>query len=167
VAAEACRGRSCNTYIFSHGDVRNRLDSHTKLCSKFTNTKTIRNGTTNLRNIIRRLGMYITNPFSKNFAKFSLLFPRLQLLVQVSLSVSCSVGWPPFVSIGSLALWLCGPLALCLFLAVCLQSMCCLLDLSAWFWSPGFPSWWSGAIPGTLGLCFCICHPFSLVYFLS
>ena len=70
----------------------------------------------------------------KNFAKFFYLFPRLQLLVQVSL-FPYPVAWPPFLSIGSLALWLCGPLALCLFLVVCLQSMCCFLDLSVWFWS--------------------------------
>jgi hypothetical protein len=29
--------------------------------------------------------------------------------------------------------------------------MCCLLDLSAWFWFPGFLSWWSGVVLSLLG----------------
>ena len=133
VAAEACRGRSWNTYIFSHRDVRNRLDSltqDTKLCSKFTNSKWHHKFAKH--NTTPRY-VYYQSVF-KNFTKFFYLFPRLQLLVQVSL-FPFPVAWPPFLSIGSLALWLCGPLALCLFLVVCLQSMCCFLDLSVWFWS--------------------------------
>ena len=93
--------------------------------------------------------MYITNPFSKFSLSSFFSSPACSFLFKSP----STVAWPPFASIGSLALWLSGPLALCLFLVVCLQSMCCFLDLSAWFWSPSFPSWWTGVVLSLLGPC--------------
>src|ERR1700727_623871 len=87
----------------------------------------------------------------KIFAKFFLLFPHSQLLtVQVSLFlfpvVWSGLYWFP----GSLALWLCGPLALCLFLLSACRSMCCLLGCLL---GPGSLSWWSGVVVSLLGPC--------------
>ena len=62
--------------------------------------------------------------------------------------ISCDMAWPLFMSIGSLRFsgWLSGSRSVDHLLCACswlsgFRSMCCLLDLSAWFWFPGFPSW--------------------------
>jgi hypothetical protein len=111
------------------------------------------NGTTNLQNIIRHLGMYITNPFSKFSLSSFFSSTACSLLSKVSL-FPFPVVWPG-LHLCLLALWLSGSLALwtTCFVPVCLQSMCCLLDLSPGFWSPGFPSWWSGVVLSLLGPC--------------
>ena len=137
LAIEAHWWKSWNTHIFSHWDARNWLDSltqDTKQCSKFMNWKWhhkfAKHNTT---------PQHVYQSIFKIFAKFFLLFPHSQLLtVQVPLFlfpvVWSGLYWFP----GSLALWLCGPLALCLLLTVCLQvhvlssgSIC--LVLVPWF----------------------------------
>jgi hypothetical protein len=127
LAIEAHRWKSWNTDLFSHRDARNRLDSltqDTKQCSKFMNSKWhhkfAKHNTT---------PRYVYQSVSKNFVKFFLLFPHSQLLtVQVSVFLFPAV-WPGLYWFpGSLVLWLCGPLAMCLFLVSAFRSMCCLLD---------------------------------------
>ena len=98
---------------------------------------------------------YVYQSIFEIFAKFILLFPRSQLLtVQVSL-FPFPVVWPGLylcLCIGSLRFsgWLSGSvdhlLCACSWLSA-FRSTCCLLDLSAWVWFSGFPSWWYGVIP--------------------
>lgn len=109
----------------------------------------IQNGTTNLQNIIWHLSMY-TSPFSKFSQVISSLPPF------ASSDPLPVVGSHLFVSIGSLRFsgWLSGSVDH--LLCACswqsgFRSMCCLLDLSAWYWFPGFPSWWSGVVLSLLG----------------
>ena len=104
VAVEACQGRLWNTYIFSHRDIRNQLDSltqDTKLCSKFTNSKWHHKFAKH--NMTPRYVCILPIRFQKFHQVLSSLPPLADSCL--SLSVSCSVAWPPFVSIGSLALW--------------------------------------------------------------
>jgi hypothetical protein len=60
------------------------------------------------------------------------------------------------VSIGSLVLWLWTTCSVDHLLCACSWLAAfhvLLLDLSAWFWTPGFPSWWSGVVLSLLGPC--------------
>ena len=76
---------------------------------------------------INTMPRYVYQSVFKNFAKF-FSSPTRSFLLSIRLpAISCTgVAWPLFVSIDSLALWLCGPLALCLFLSLdCLPSGPC------------------------------------------
>jgi len=169
VAKEGDRGRSWNTYIFSHRDVWNRLDSDTKLCSKFTNSKWHHKFAKHNMNA----SVCILPIHFQNFRwVFSSLPPLAASCPSLPLSVSCSVVW---LHSCLLVLWISGSvdhlLHACSWLSA--FSPC----VAFWIYLPGFCPLvslvagveWSGAIPaGTLlGLCFCICHPFSFLYFLS
>jgi hypothetical protein len=67
----------------------------------------------------------------KNFAKFSSLPPLAASCPSLPLSVSCSVVWPPFMSIGSLVLWLWTTCSVPV--PGWLPFMCC-----SWIYLPGF-----------------------------
>ena len=159
VAVEAHQGNSWNTFIFLHRDTRNRLYSLTQeiklwpFLAKFMNSKWHHKFAKH-----NMMPQYVYQSVFKIFISSFFSSPAHSFW-----PIFCGVAWPPFISIGSLKFfsWLSGSLdhllCACSWLSG-FRSTCCLLDLSAWFWFPGFPSQrCGGVIPaGTLlGLCFC------------
>ena len=143
VVAEARQGRSWNTFIFSHRDLRFYYARH--ISSEFTKLnlqkpKWYDNQTTIA---VRRHGMYI--PSSKFFAKFFLAFSHCFLLSEPP-SIHFLWCWPGLYSCLWLfqGLWLCGsvdlcpcfvPALVCLPLGPCVPSGSTFLVLVPW--SPG------------------------------
>jgi len=137
------RGRSWNTFIFSHRDLRFYYARH--ISSEFTKLnlqkpKWYDNQTTIA---VRRHGMYI--PSSKFFAKFFLAFSHCFLLSEPP-SIHFLWCWPGLYSCLWLfqGLWLCGsvdlcpcfvPALVCLPLGPCVPSGSTFLVLVPW--SPG------------------------------
>ena len=121
VAAEARRGRSWNTFIFSHRDLRFYYARH--ISSEFTKLnlqkpKWYDNQTTIA---VRRHGMYI--PSSKFFAKFFLAFSHCFLLSEPP-SIHFLWCWPGLYS----CLWLFQGLGLCGFVDLSLLCACTCLS---------------------------------------
>ena len=168
VAVEACRGRSWNTYFFSHRESRKphcvfeftrpnlqkpkwhdnqttNENRHKPNRGRWGASRGIKTFPQNSQNhisetkMVRQLRCHGTYIQLQNFRKFFLL------VIHYLLSKAAPLVWPGLSMVlmlkvsGSLALWTwLSVLALCCCCLSAFRSLCCSLDLP-WFWILGSP----------------------------